>query len=251
MLTQVIWISTIVLEALIFFRGVRGKLLAEFPAFYVYIGYILVEETARFIAFHSKFYPQVYWDSQFVSLLVGCGIIFEFYRTGLKAFPGTAHMARNVLLVVFALVFAKGIVTSAEGTSWLAALTAMKLELDLRIVQSCSLVALLLVFSVYAIPLSRNLKGVILGYGIFLGTSVIQLTAMLLLGEVFTGPWPYVRSVAYLSVLIVWAATLWVREEAPKAAHNITLDEDYNMLVANTRRRFQKTRLALGKVVRP
>lgn len=234
-------------------RGWRKKQFAEYPAFYVYIGYIFLEELGRLIVyqwFHG-IYAQVYWGSQFASLVVGCAVIFEIYRSGLKAFPGTARMARNVLMFVFALVFAKAIVAGSEGTSWLAALTAMKLELDLRIVQSSALAALLVVFFVYKIPMSRNLKGVILGYGVFLGASVAQLGTMILLHREFSGPWPYVRSATYLLVLTAWAISLWSYQEAPKAAHAITLDDDYKMLVAKTRKRFARSRLAIAKAVRP
>lgn len=253
MFRQAIWYGCILLETLIVFRGARQKLVFKYPIFYGYVLSVVLVELLRFCAFHwyPTAYAEVYWNSQFLSLLVGCGVVFEVYRVGLRDFPGTARMARNLLFVVFAMVFAKAIVTSADGTSWWAALTAMKLERDLRIVQTSALAVLAVAFLSYAIPLSRNLKGILLGYGIFLGTSVVQLTVMVRAGEIFRGPWDYLRSIAYFSVLVIWVRMLWSYREAPKPARAITLDEDYNMLVANTRRRFQKTRLALGKVVRP
>jgi hypothetical protein len=253
MLTQVIWWTAIFLEGTILIRGMRRRLLKKFPIFYGYIFSVLVVELLRFFSLrlYPKAYPSVYWDTQFVSLVVGCGIIFEIYRAGLREFPGTARMARNLLLFVFAMVFAKAIATSTAGSSWLAAFTAMTLERDLRIVQTVALTALVVLFLLYAIPLSRNLRGMLYGYGVFLGTSVLQLTLMVKLGQQFHGFWGYLRSGAYLLVLLTWTIGLWTYQETPKAAHKITLDEDYKMLVAGTRRRFQKTRLALGKAVRP
>ena len=253
MLRQVIWYVCVFFEALVVFRGGRSGLFRRYPVFYTYLLSVVLVELLRFFAFqwYPAAYGRLYWDTQFLSLVIGCGVVFEIYRAGLKDFPGTARMARNVLVLVFAMVFAKALVMSADATSWWAALTAMKLERDLRIVQAAALVALSVVFLIYAIPLSKNLKGILVGYGIFLGTSVLQLTVMVQMGEVFRGPWDYLRSTAYFGVLLIWAGALWSYQEAPKAAHAITLDEDYNMLVASTRRRFQKTRLALGKVVRP
>lgn len=253
MLSQVIWYLCVLLEALIVFRGARRSLFSRYPVFYIYLLSVVLVELLRFFTFqwYRNIYGPLYWDTQFLSLVIGCGVVFEIYRAGLKEFPGTARMARNVLFLVFAMVFAKALVTSADATSWWAALTAMKLERDLRIVQASALVALSVVFLVYAIPLSRNLKGMLIGYGIFLGSSVIQLTLMVQMGEVFRGPWDYMRSLAYFLVLAIWAWSLWTLQEAPKPARAITLDDDYNMLVARTRQRFQKTRLALGKVVRP
>ena len=253
MLSQVIWCLCVFLEALIVFRGAKRGLFSRYPVFYIYLISVVLVEFLRFFVFqwYYHIYGPLYWNTQFLSLVIGCGVVFEIYRTGLKDFPGTARMARNVLLLVFAMVFAKALVMSADATSWWAALTAMKLERDLRIVQTAALVALSVVFLVYAIPLSRNLKGMLVGYGIFLGTSVIQLTLMVQMGEVFRGAWDYLRSLAYLVVLAIWTWSLWALQEAPKPAQAITLDDDYNVLVARTRRRFQKTRLALGKVVRP
>ena len=251
MLTQVIWWSTIVLEVGILLRLAGENLYRKFPIFYFYLGYVLLEEVTRFAVFHwwHGIYPDVYWDSQFLSVLVGCGVIFEIYRVGLREFPGTARMARNLLLFVFAMVFAKALVT--RPGAWWSALTAVKLEWDLRIVQSGALLALVVVLLLYAIPLGTNLRGIAIGYGIFLSTSVLELTLMIRLGVGPSALWAYLRSAAYLLVLIVWMIMLWTYQETPKPARAITLDEDYNMLVASTRRRFQKTRLALGKVVRP
>ena len=253
MLRQVIWWACVFLEALVVLRAAKKGLVSKYPIFYVYLLSVLLVELLRFAAFqwYPPAYRAVYWDTQFLSLVIGCGVVFEIYRVGLKGFPGTARMTRNVLAVVFVLVFAKALVLSSDASSWWAALTAMKLERDLRIVQAAALIALSVVFLVYSIPLSRNLKGILVGYGIFLATSVLQLTVMMRMGEAFHGVWDYLRSVGYLAVLLVWTWALWFYSEAPKPAHAITLDDDYNMLVASTRRKFQKTRLALGKVVRP
>src|SRR5690349_17480343 len=248
MLSQVIWYLCVLLEALIVFRGARRSLFYRYPVFYVYLLSVVLVELLRFFAFqwYPAIYGQLYWDTQFLSVVIGCGVVFEIYRAGLKEFPGTARMARNVLFLVFAMVFAKALVTSTDATSWWAALTAMKLERDLRIVQAAALVALSVVFLVYAIPLSRNLKGMLIGYGIFLGTSVIQLTLMVQMGEVFRGPWDYLRSLVYFLVLAIWTWSLWTLHEPPTPARDITLDDDYKMLRASPRQRVQKARSAWG-----
>ncbi|HUI75343.1 MAG TPA: hypothetical protein VLX32_10375, partial [Candidatus Acidoferrum sp.] len=111
--------------------------------------------------------------------------------------------------------------------------------------------ALVAVFLLYAIPLSRNLKGILLGYGIFLGVSVVQLTFMNLLGVKIEAIWPYLQPVSYLLILAVWAAALWSRSEEPEANRKIVLEDDYRRLVSATRRRFRESGSALGKAVRP
>lgn len=251
MLTQVIWWLTITLEAGILVRVAAKSLHKKFPIFCAYLAYVLLEEIARYISFHQwpTTYPYIYWDTQQVSVVVGCGVIFEIYRVGLREFRGTAMMARNALLFVFAMVFAKALVTSPGA--WWSALTAVKLERDLRIVQSGALLALVVILLLYSIPLGRTLKGLTIGYGVFLVASVLELTLMIRLSAGPSALWAYLRSLSYLAVLLVWMVSLWSYHEAPKPARAITLDDDYKMLVASTRQKFQKTRLALGKVVRP
>lgn len=253
MLAQVIWYSGVLLEAIVILRGLRGRLLHAYPVFYSYLFAVLAVGLARLsvLRWLPKDYAQVYWDTQFLSLVIGCMVIFEIYRAGLKDFPGAARMARNLLLFVFAIVFAKAVVTSPNAGAWWSALTAVKLERDLRVVQGSALLALVALLLIYSIPVGKNLKGIVVGYGIFLVASVLQLTLMVHLGGGFAQLWAYLRSAAYLLSLMVWLVALWSHQEAPRPAHSITLDDDYNMLVASTRRKFEKTRLALGKVVRP
>lgn len=253
MFAQTIWWIGILLEAIIVIRGWRAGHLRKYPIFYAYLACVLVQDLLRFAAFrwYPRAYPHVYWDSELLSVFLGCGVIFEVYRVGLKSFPGTARMARNLLFFVFAMVIAKALVLASDTGGWWASVTAMKLERDLRIMQAAALLALVVVSLAYAIPLGRNLKGMLMGFGVFLGTSVLQLAVMVHFGRIFSGPWPAIRSASYLAVLLLWMVALWTYQEAPKAARAITLDEDYQMLVANTRKRFARSRMALGKVVRP
>jgi len=253
MLTQVIWWSGVVLELLVLIRGLRESLVSKFPLFYAYLGFVLFDDVLMFFAYRTSaaIYERIYWQMQFLGLIVGCAIIFEIYRVGLKAFPGTARMARNLLLFVFAMVFAKAIVNGINGVPLWSAASNLELERNLRVVQSCALLALVAVFLLYAIPLSRNLKGILLGYGIFLGVSVVQLTFMSLLGVKIEAIWPYLQPVSYLLILGVWAAALWSRNEEPEAKSKIALEDNYRMLVSATRRRFRDSSAALGKAVRP
>jgi hypothetical protein len=252
MLTQVIWGIGVALEVLIVLRGIREGLVRKFPLFYAYIGFVLFNDILMFIAYRvwPASYAHIYWPTQFLGLLIGCGIIFEVYRVGLRPFPGTARMARNLLFFVFAMVFAKAVANVLQGTSLWSAATNLELERNLRIVQSCALLALLAAFLIYAIPVSRNLKGILFGYGIFLGVSVVQLTFMDLLGVRIEAIWPYLQPISYLLVLLVWTAALWSYSEEPTIQHSVSLEKDYRSLLAATQRRLRHSRAALGKAVR-
>lgn len=232
------------------YQGIRTSLIRKLPLFYSYICFVLAEELARFIGYHLGFlvYQRTYWATQFLGLAVGCVVIFEIYRVGLKGFPGTARIARNLLLFVFAMVFAKAIVTGISGWS---TNSYVALERDLRVVQGSAFVAVLIVFVIYAIPTGRNLKGILLGYGIFLATAIVQLTVMVYLGGEIRQVWSYVQASSYLLVLCIWTASL--RKPAAEIESHVPakLEEDYRVLREATLRLFRRSRQPLNRAVRP
>ena len=137
-----------------------------------------------------------------------------------------------MLLAGFILVVAKFLAAVLSGTAWSQAETA--LERDLRAVQTILVVGILFLLVYYAIPVGRNLKGIILGYGFFLGTSIINLTLRSHLGDAFQVWWQYSQPMAYLATLFVWSATLWSYQPNPKPEEQTELDRNYEWLSART-----------------
>src|SRR5260370_25346934 len=100
MLGLTIWWSGFALELLLLVRGFEGKLLARYPVFYVYILFVWMQSLLRFSIYHTRpqLYLPVYWITEYSGVLIGCGVVFEIFRVGLAAYPGTARMARNLLV---------------------------------------------------------------------------------------------------------------------------------------------------------
>jgi hypothetical protein len=253
MLTQVIWWAAICLEAVLLFRGLRQRLLLKYPVFYLYIAFVLLEDLLRFYIYrwHPAIYPQTYWITEFFGLVIGSGVVFEIYRSGLSAYPGTARMARNLLFLVFTLAFAKVLVSTSYGSLWWPAETTAELERNLRIVQASALIALIALFLMYAIPLGRNLKGILSGYSLYIAVSIVQLTLVSHFGNNIQRLWSYVNSVSYLIALCIWTGALWSHEMSPETSTIIELEYNYEALRAATRLRLQETRARLGRAVRP
>src|SRR5256886_11449045 len=178
MLGQAIWWGSITLETLLLVRGLQGRLLARFPVFYVYILFVWLQSLLRFSIYHARpqLYLPVYWITEYSGVLIGCAVVFEIYRVALAAYPGTARMARNLLTFVFVMAFTKGLVETWNNPYWWSVTTTIEFERALRTVQSLAIIALVALFLFYAIPFGRNLRGILLGYGLFVGISVIQLT---------------------------------------------------------------------------
>lgn len=252
MLIMSIWWLGILLEALLLVRGLQEKLVHEFPVFYTYVLVVFVTEFLRFCFY--RWYPanyfDVYWGTQFLSLVVGSAVIFEIYRVGLRTYPGTAKMARNLLLIVFGVIFARALANPSGHLFWWLATGSEQLERNLRLVQDLAIVTLVLLFLFYAIPFGRNLKGILFGYGLFIAMSTIQLTVMSYAWGTVQHYWSYVQPASYLVVLAIWARELWAAHPVPGAERITRRESDYETLMATTGSQLHKVRTRLGWLVR-
>jgi hypothetical protein len=246
MLSQAIWWSSVVLEVFLLARGVRGRLIIRYPVFYGYIFLVLSQSVLRSFVhrWNEPSYSSVYWTTEFLGLILGCLIVFEIYRVALGPYTGTAEMARKVLLSLFLLALARAAAALWSDPHLLGETTALQMERALRTVQAISIVALVTVFASYSIPFGRNLRGILLGYGLFIGERVICLTFVSAAARDF---WFYAYSASYLVALSLWLGHLWSYQASE--AESGKLEREYQMIAAATRRRLQETRGYLRKAV--
>lgn len=252
MLILCIWWAGILLELLLLVRGVQGKLLSRYPLFYSYLGFVFLQSIVLFAirewGSYSSF-KSAYWICQYIALLAGSLVVFEICRIALRLYPGTSKMARNALLFVFALAIAKVIVYQSNGTlKWLATVPT-ELERNVRIVQVFAVLAITCVLLLYAIPCSRHLKGILLGYGLLVSSSVFDLTLLSHFGDSFKMVWTYVQISSYLVFLCIWLYALWspVPEPLPST---VPAAEDYSRISAGTHKELAKLRFDLRKAAR-
>lgn len=211
MVNNLLWITAALLEILLVTRSLRGDYFKRYPIFYSYILFVFLQSVARFAFYHLKpdWYASVYWFTEFVAIIAGCSVVFEFCRLGLKRYPGVARMARGGLLLAFLFTFSKVLFTAAQGAEgWTPALTFL-LERDIRFVQIAATGILVAVVLLYRIPMSRNLKGIVLGYGFYLGTVVANLTFLGAFGERVQSAASRIQSSSYMLTLLIWTVALW------------------------------------------
>src|SRR6266849_1876620 len=177
MLSQLIGWGGITLEVLLLVRGLKGKLAFRYPVFYSYISFVLFQDLLSFVVdrWYHQYYRNVYWFTEFLALLFGCAVVFEIYRVGLAAFPGTARMARNALALVFALAVAIGLAQAWTDPRWWMQAATTDIEGAMRAVEALAIIVLVALFLFYSIPVGKNLRGILLGYGLFVGASVLSL----------------------------------------------------------------------------
>jgi len=239
MFSLALWLVGPVLESALLVRALQIGSLRRYKFFYLYVTWVLVRDLSLFPIYRSRadYYVNAYWYSQFLSVLLGCGVVWEVYRLTLSRYSGVARMARNVLAFVFILSASRILANAWNDANWLPAKTAFDAERDLRVVQITVLFGLIVLLAYYAIPTGRNLKGILLGYAVFLATSVGHLSLRTSLGHAFPGFWQYLQPAAYISVLLVWCGSLWHWAPVPESDEPTNLEEDYQSLLAATRRR--------------
>ena len=115
--------------------------------------------------------------------------------------------------------------------------------------QALAIVALFLLLLFYSIPFGRNLRGVLLGYGLFVGETIVWLTFSAAGSPKFQQLWGYVHPLSYFFVLTIWTLHMWSYAPNPEPKKTVRLEEQYQTLAAATTKRLEQGRGYLAKVV--
>jgi hypothetical protein len=252
MFSTILWLTALALESALLLRAIHGNLLGRYPLFYLYLSCVLIRDVSLLPVYYlwPNIYGYAYWYSEFLSAVVGCGVVWEVYKLALSRYPGAARMARNVLPFLFILVTSRIFVKGWNSPNRIPGSTTLETESDLRIVQLVLLIGLVTLFAYYAIPLRRDLKGIISGFSVFVGTSVIQLNLRGHLGDSFQIIWQYLQPLSYILVLLIWCGTLWSTATAPEPETEARLEVDYQSLASVSKTHLKAARSYLLKGIR-
>jgi hypothetical protein len=244
MSTQILWWACNVLEALLILRAAQKRLYFMNSMFYLYLTSIFLTSLSRFYVYvaHPKVYPVFYWSTQFLSVIVGYGVVCAIYKQALEDYPGAARMGKAILIAVFMLVVGKAFGMAFFRSAWSPVATAEELEASLRTVQALLLAGVVGLLVYYSIPIGRNLKGLIVGYGFYIATCLINLNLRSFFGDWFQ-PWlSHFYSASYLIALLIWTFALWSYQPNPKPVSDVSLERDYQFLASRTRRLLETAR---------
>jgi hypothetical protein len=237
-LSQVVAYSGLLIEVVILVRAIQCKTFAKYSIFYTYLLTVLVTSVFLQIASHvvsPPGYSQLYWRLELVTLALGCGVIVEISRHVFARHGSLDRFARWVAIITFGALFVVFAIHVAFLPHWKPVANAAELERDLRIAQAIALLSIVFLTGYYGIEIGKNTKGLILGFGVYVGASIISLTLRLFIGVWFNPAWKIIEPFSYAAALLIWTVALWSYEPAPDALPEPT-DIDYRRLAGRTRK---------------
>ncbi len=255
MIGYAIWIVGLILELAILLRALATRMYVHFPIFYSYMFCVFAGSASlwHFYKTDYRMYSQLYWLSEFVTLMIGYGVVLEVMHHAFKDYPGADRFARNAGLGAFAVIFA-----------WLgisAALHKLPMEItslgrridgfdrDLRIVQAIFLGIVAALAMHYGIELGKNTRGVALGMGFYVSVCILNMAFSVALGHRYLTIFSELQSGAYVVTLGVWCAAMWSYAESKNSPPNPEMESDYQNIVERTREKLRAIRSRFLPVV--
>jgi hypothetical protein len=251
MVNQLVWGFCILLEGLLLVRAWRGGLLARYPLFYSYVAWVLVRDLLIIPVYvhYPSLYVSFYWTTEFLLAAFSYGVLMEIYAQSLKNYPGVARFFKTLLVAMFFVIAAW--VSVGLSANWLSFARAIgDLERNLRQLQAVLLCCLLFLFVYYKIPLGKNLRGLMFGYALFIGTDVITLTFMVHPGTALDHWMRKFEPVFYAVSLIIWLVTLWASRPEIAADAACGIEQDYQHLAQETKLMLLRAREHLARTAR-
>jgi len=235
--SNLIWMIAIALETAILFRGLRTGLQKRYLFFYCYIACLLLIEVLRFLCLSltPNSYGAFYWQTELVRTVASYAVILDIFKQALRHNRGVAHIAQNLLLVVFviALTYAASDLLHGGFTSFPRA--TADLGRYLLYVEGALLLVMLWVFGRYRISFGRNLLGLTVGYSLVVALDVVNLAFLSTPGNESSIGLRKLIPITHLMTFIIWCASLWSSQPEPLPPAESVIDRDYALLGAMTR----------------
>ncbi|MFZ0856969.1 MAG: hypothetical protein WAN10_08980 [Candidatus Acidiferrales bacterium] len=253
MFDQFIWAACIVLEGVLLVRATRANLLTKFPLFYTYIAWVLAKDllSIPIYAHYPSFYASFYWGTELLLAAISYGVLMEIYNQSLKNYPGVARFFRIFLLAAFLVIAAKVCIGSLSSLHLAFGRTVAELERNLRQVQAVLLSCLLILFVYYKIAVGKNLRGLVAGYSLLVGTQVITRTFAFHPAAGFDPLMRKIDPLLYALSLFIWSLALWASRPEVAADAPCGIEQDYEHLAQETKMVLLRARTHLARATRP
>jgi hypothetical protein len=250
MATFTLWSVGFALELLILVRFLWCRLVGRYPLFFGYIAIVGITSAALWpiYLYHPSAYKPAFWAAEFFTLLTGFGVMLELVQKCLERYAGARRYATIVLVSMFAALFAYFAYPLLAASTKFSTQHFSLLDRDFRAVQAVTIAGLLAVISYYRIDIGRNLRGILGGFGLYVGSTILSHELRGYLGSSFDAAWNLIQPWTYLISLVIWLLALWTYAPGPDPDEPPDLDDDdYSGLARTTREELVGLRAQVGR----
>jgi hypothetical protein len=219
------------LEGLLVWRLSKRRLASHYPYLAAFVVCSLSREFALFPVslYRPHQFAEVYWRAETISLFFRFFVIWEFFR---GAFPRDSILhdvawksLMTVEVVVLPFILLLTWQQASASQHYYPPLSPI-FEQYLSLAQAFLLLVPAGIAWYYGAPLGRNMRGLVLGFGIYLPVCSINFGTL----QVFRAFFPYGRFLAptaYVGMIAVWLWAFWEYESPLKVSSVGCADNDY------------------------
>jgi hypothetical protein len=209
----------VVLQGLLLWRLSRRESRWRYPYLAAFVAYRLLGDVVLFPIYRYKpeWFGVAYWRIETTSLFLQFLINWEFYR-GLFRRSGLRELAWKLLVFVelgmLPVVLALGW-SQASSVHYPHVYFLTFLEQYLDLAQALLLLASAGVAWYYAVPMGRNLRGLGLGFGVYLLLRVVNFASVQVFRG-FSGYWRVVTPVTFICMIAIFLWAFWEYAPSPE-----------------------------------
>jgi len=212
--------SAILLEGLLLWRLARHGQCIRYPHVTAFVAFDLLSNIVLFLIDRSRpeWFADAYWRIASISLCLRFLVNWEFFR---GIFPRRSTLydiaSRIVMTVVLftlpAIVFLGW--KQASSLPYLYLHFSPVVEQYVSLAQALLLLATAAVAWYYRIPLGKNLRGLGLGFGIYLLLRVVNFASLQLLRG-FSSYWRVLTPMTFVGMVVLWFWAFWEYAPPPR-----------------------------------
>jgi len=219
-----LWVNPHLLQGIIVFAMLRRRLHRQFPMFFLYTAFEILQFFVLFMISRSSMrfgegYVHVYSVGLALSTAIRCGVIYELFVHFFRRYPALdgigKFLVRGVTIVL--LLAAIGLAVSAPGNGSNFLLKATyALDRTVSVLQCGLLISLFLFSRYFALSWRSQAFGIALGLGVFASVELATSAVWLHLGDFGNALVNLITMATYNCCCVIWIIYLMAEDRKPQ-----------------------------------
>lgn len=209
----------VLLQGVLLWRLLRRGLRFKYPYFTLFVLFSFTRDLSLFpiVWYKPEWFAWAYWHTEIISLFLRFAVIWEFFR-GVFPERSLLHEIAWKSLVTVEVVLLPTVLWlgSSQNFSLRGAHTYLSplFEQYLSLAQALLLLAPVVVALYYHLPLGRNMRGLGLGFGMYLCICSIDVANVQIFPSFFAW-WRLLSPATFFVTVLVWTWAFWKYAPSP------------------------------------